>query len=224
MNQIGKEITMKHKEKKVTKKIFILLLLCIATTLFSQESQKKASLLVTAGPLGILNTNKQSAPSPIQFSIGAGSQIKVLDQISLSPHASFFGNYYLWNGTEVLPAEIEHRSAYVPSIMLDIPVTWDIQSQNSIFRIGGGVSFLFRFALLANNIPSSEQDNIDSMNTWFYQDMNFLYPSIQASWDYIFSNGMTVGLGVKAYVPIASLFNGKGLHNGIATIGVRFGV
>ncbi len=202
--------------------MFFLLLVFISFSLNAQTN--KATVLITAGPLGILNTHPLSAPSPIQLSIGVGSQIKLQDSMSITPHAQFFANYYAWEDEQVLPSPIEHRSAYIPSIMLDIPLTYDIRTENNIFRIGGGISFLFRFAILANNVPSTVQDDIDNMNAWFWQGAEFLYPSIQLSWDYIFEDGLTVGLGAKAYLPVGSLIKGNGINNGIASIGVRLGI
>ncbi len=201
-------------------------LICLFPPLaFSQENEeKRAELLITFGSLGILNTHPKSAPSPIQFFVGAGSQIKLTNQISLNPHAQFFANYYVWEDEQVLPSPIEHRSAYIPSIMLDIPVTYDIRTKNSIFKLGASPSFLFRFAFLANNVPSSEQVNIDKMNEWFWQSAEFFYPSVQFSWDYILKDGMSMGLGLKAYLPVGSLIKGNGINNGIASVGVRLGM
>ncbi len=204
--------------------ILLTAVLFLSLPLHSQESLlARINPLITAGPLGILNTQENSAPSPIVFSVGAGAQIQILEQMSVSPHISFFANYYMWELEQVVPAEIEHRSAYVPSLLLDIPATWDIRTSNSIFRLGGGVSFLFRFALLANNVPSSVQEDIDNMNEWFWQGGEFFYPHVQLSWDYMLENDMFVGLGAKAYLPVGSLIKGQGVHNGIATIGIRLG-
>ncbi len=192
---------------------------------FSQTSiLERTDFLVTVGPLGILNTQENSAPSPIAFSIGAGAQIELLDQMSITPHAHFFANYYTWKDGQAVPAEIENRSAYVPSIMLDIPATWDIKTGKSIFRLGGGVSFLFRFAFRANHVPETVEADLANINEWFYKGAEFFYPSIQASWDYTLDDGITVGVGAKAYLPVGSLIKGIGLNNGIASIGVRFGI
>ncbi len=214
---------MYNKVKKCSRgMLFIITVTCISFSLFSQTNQEvKAELLLTFGPVGIYNNHPKSAPSPIQYSIGAGSQIQLMPNISINPHATFFANYYIWEDNQVLPAPIEHRSAYIPSIMLDIPVTYDIYTENSIFRLGGGLSFLFRFAVLANDVSSSLQSDIDKMNAWFWQGAEFLYPNVQASWDYIFDNGMSLGLGLKAYLPIGSLIKGNGINNGLASIGVR---
>ncbi len=213
--------------------LWVLLLLCSTMFVYSQEieppqkaeqlQEKKqtSSVLITFGPLGILNTYKNSAPSPINFSIGGGAQISLLDFLSITPHLSFFGNYYLWENGQAYPAEIEHRSAYVPSFILDIPATYDLKTENSIFRIGLGASFLMRFAVLATSVPTTVQVDIDNMNKWFWQNAEFFYPSAQFSWDYFLDNGMALGLGLKAYVPVGSLIKAQGINNGMATITVR---
>ncbi len=212
--------------KKILKKyLIIVVLILLSCGLFSQDYKMwDTDLVFTFGPLGMLNTQENSAPSPIVFSLGAGANIRMLQQLSITPHATFFANYYLLDGDKVLPAEIEHRSAYVPSIMLDIPATWDLRTQNTIFRVGAGVSLLFRFAFLANDVPDTVQDEIDTMNSLLYKGGEFFYPSVHISWDRLFDQGITVGIGAKAYLPVGSLGKDLGLHNGIASIGIRLGI
>ncbi len=212
--------------KPFSKSVYVILIMFLFSFSISAQDYKMGDtdLLITFGPLGILNTDKSSAPSPINFSVGGGAQIRILEFMSVSPQAQFFANYYLWQNDKVLPAEIEHRSAYVPSIMLDIPVSYDLYLSNSVFKFGLSPSFLFRFAFLANNVPDSVQVDIDNINEWFWQSGEFFYPSLQVSWDYLFEDSISVGLGLKAYLPVGSLIKGEGLHNGIASVGVRLGV
>lgn len=185
------------------------------------DSGVPSILVVTAGPLGILNTKKNSAPSPILFSIGAGAQIKLAKNISFTPHGQFFGTYYLWENGQALPAELEHRTAYVPSIMVDIPVTCDIYAGNSIFRIGLGASLLLRFAARASDVPTSEKSSIDEMNKWLWQNGRFFYPSAQLSWDYVLDNGAAVGLGAKAYFSLGGFLDGDKLDRSMIMLSVR---
>ncbi len=207
--------------------IFALILILIShTPIFSQEEQtpqlQDKNIVVTLGPLGILNTQENSAPSPINISIGAGAEIPLLEEMSIAPHANFFGNYALWYRGQVLPAEIEHRSLYIPSLLIDVPVTYDIKHNNSIFRMGGGVALLFRFAMITNDAPASAVIDIGEVNQWLWDKGRFIYPSLHFSWDYVFQSGLMLGLGAKAYLPVSSLFTGFGLTNGMASISLRF--
>ncbi len=206
--------------------VLILILFSFSSMLFAQAEQTNQELntniVISFGPLGLLNVHEDSAPSPINISLGAGAEIKILDKMSVTPHATYFGNYYLWEDNQVLPAEIEHRGVFIPSLMLDIPVTYDVRLENSIIRMGGGLSFLLRFAVLSDAIPPSASLDIQEVNKWLWEKGRFFYPSVQFSWDYFFDSGVTIGLGAKAYIPITSLFTKQGINNGIASISLRF--
>lgn len=86
----------------------------------SQASKPSpGKLIFTAGAVGILNTEKQGAPSPIRFTIGAGTRFPIrtagMQNLYFAPHGNFFDGYYLWDITQkkAVPAEVEQRAAYV---------------------------------------------------------------------------------------------------------------
>ncbi len=209
---------------KIKNILFVILLFLCSLSSFSEDSTKNDSsmFVFTMGPIGSLNFHTNSAPSPILFSGGFGTEIEFFRGMSFTPHISFFAHYCLIENNIVYPAEIEHRTAFVPSFIVDIPFTGDMHFNNSVLRIGAGVSFLLRYALLATGTDSTALNTIQEMNTWFWDDLEFLYPSFQLSWDYIFDTGFAFGVGAKGYVPLASLMRDGSLQNGMVSIFARF--
>lgn len=201
--------------------VFILCVFCIKP--FFLQSQT-SPLLITIKPLGILNTVKESAPSPVLLSFGIGAQLPFLSFMSFTPHAQVFATYYSWNEgqKEAIFSEVEQRTAYVPSILVDLPLSFDFYVKKSIFRLGTGLAFDIRFAILAKNIATSEKTSVDYINKWLWQKGRFLYPMLQFSWDYIFPNGMSVGIGIKGYIAARMAIEKKTLHGSMLFIGIRF--
>lgn len=184
-------------------------------------------LVFTFGAAGILNTDKNSAPSPVLFSVGAGAQFPVYANrsmiLSIAPHGHFFACFYLWDktGKTAFPAEIEHRTAYVPSIMFDSPILFHFPVKNSIFTAGLGPSFLIRFGARAINVPSSEDADIRLMNQWFWQNGRFFYPALHFSWDYVFPGGTAVGIGIRSYLSAGALLDKRGLDRSMIILSAR---
>ena len=162
-------------------------------------------LVFTLGAAGILNTDKNSAPSPVLFSVGAGGQFPVYTNknmiLSVAPHGQFFSSFYFWDKSRklVLPAEPEQRIAYVPAIMVDSPVLFHFPVKKSVFAAGIGPSFLVRFAARAIKVPSSEDNSIRLMNEWFWQNGRVFYNTRHLSRDDKLPRGSTAGRGLKTY-------------------------
>lgn len=195
--------------------------------IYAQESlpKDKLSLFVTLGPHGSLNTEDNSAPSPIQFSLGFGANINFTNLLSFSPFIQFYTNYSLWDSEteQVLPAEIEHRTALVFNGLIDLPLNFNFAVKNSEFAVGLGVGFLARIGILPQGVPTSEEDDVKNINNWFWGNLHFLYPMIQISWDYKLNNSWKAGLGVKAYYPISNISTGETspFQNGMLSLLVR---
>jgi len=183
-------------------------------------------LIFTAGAVGILNTEKQGAPSPIRFTIGAGARFPIhaagMQKLYFAPHGNFFDGYYLWDGTQkkAVPAEVEQRAAYVPAIMVDTPVVFAFARGRSVFSAGAGISLLVRFAAPALRSGVSASD-LQEMNGWFWKNGRFVYPSVQFSWDYLFPSGLSAGVGAKAYLSAGALADKRGLDRSMLIVGIR---
>ena len=193
----------------------------------SQASKPSpGKLIFTAGAVGILNTEKQGAPSPIRFTIGAGARFPIrtagMQNLYFAPHGNFFDGYYLWDGMQkkAVPAEVEQRAAYVPAIMLDVPAVFVFTKGRSVFSAGAGISLLVRFAApaLRSGVSASE---LQEINGWFWKNGRFVYPSVQFSWDYVFPSGLAAGVGAKAYLSAGALADKRGLDRSMLIIGIR---
>lgn len=184
-----------------------------------------ASFFFTIGPVGILNTDRQSAPSPIIFSPGFGATIPVNRWLAFSPSVNAFTSYYLWRddpaGGRAYPAEIENRTALVFSFLIDTPAVFYARSGNSTFSFGLGLSLLARIGFLTDGVPASEADDVGRINSFFYSGLRFLYPSAQLAYDFALESGIKAGVILKARLPLASLMEGRGLDGGIADIAFR---
>ncbi len=170
-----------------------------------------------------------SAPSPIDFTLGAQYDIFPLSKNTLMPAASIFTGYYLWDDTTLnaLPAEIEQRTAFCINTLLDVPYMYRINIKDSVFSFGTGVSFLIRGGFLAANVPSSERTDVKTINTWFYQYGRFFYGLIQTCWDYKFQNKWSAGLMLKYYIPVTQFLDPHSphaLHGSMFTISCRIGI
>ena len=193
----------------------------------SQASKPSQGILIfTAGAVGILNTEKQGAPSPIRFTIGAGARFPIhaagTQKLYFAPHGHFFDGYYLWDITQkkAVPAEVEQRAAYVPAIMVDTPVVFAFARGRSVFSAGAGISFLVRFAAPALRSGVSASD-LQEINGWFWKNGRFVYPSVQFSWDYVFPSGLSAGVGAKAYLSAGALADKRGLDRSMLIVGIR---
>ena len=193
------------------------------------ETQKTqlGRLVFTAGPAGILNVDKNSAPSPILFTVGAGGRFALYSDghksLSVAPHGHYFASFYFWDAKRkrAFPAEIEQRVAYVPSVMFDSPLLLCASVKNSIFAAGVGPAFLLRFAVPAAYVSASKKDDIKAINQWFWQNGRFFYVSLHFSWDYVLSGGTAVGLGTGVYFPLSAARDKDGLNGGMLIIGAR---
>lgn len=186
---------------------------------------EKPTFFFSLGPVGMLNTDTLSAPSPIQFSLGGGANIPLNDWLFFSPSINAFTTYYLWRddaaGGRAYPAEIENRTALAPSLLMDAPVVLYARTEKSTFSFGLGISLFARYAFLADSVPETKADDVKNINRFFYSGLRFIYPSVQLAYDFTMEDGMKAGVMLKTWLPIASLIENRGLDGGMASIGFR---
>lgn len=226
-------------------KALLLLALISGGSLFAQPSQeentasaqnnstflqKNWDFFFTLGPILYINTDKDSAPSPVRFSGGAGFDFLKDKTISLQTKLSVFTGYYLWDGKNARPAEIENRTAIVFSGLIDIDATHRWQKGKSIIEAGAGLSFLARAGMLANGVSADDSggtdsstagDDVSAINKWFYSGMNFLYPNIAFSWMHTLDSGWLAGLETKLYIPLGAIADGRALDTMIIFAGIK---
>lgn len=232
--------------KKNIKIIFSILLISFMTAnIFCQtenEPQKKSSSdtffkQMTIQPYANLGLHLQinsapvesSAPSPVRFNFGGGAIFNFTELISVEPHLDFWTQYYLYDGKDALPAEVEHRTATMLCFMLDIPVGFNFKFGNHTLTPGAGLGLLLRFGFLSNNVKADEsgatgttQGDVEKINSWMWDKARFLYPEIFFAWTYKISEDFSAGAVLRCYIPIGSIIDGKGLDATIINLSARF--
>lgn len=198
-------------------------------------SQIEPSLFFTLGPKLMLNTDssKKSAPSPIMYSLGVGGDFSFAKGLLLQAHASFFTNYYLWDGENARPAEVENRTATALSLMLDLTGGYTFaldEGKKHLLSLSGGLGFFIRHALLSNGVDaddlnretgSSAGDDVSEINGTFFSGLNFLYPEFALSYSYILSENWKAGAEFRTYLPIGSLADGRGIDGMIFSLAAK---
>lgn len=195
---------------------------------------KYVSFIGTLGPVFTLNTDSatKSAPSPVSFSGGLGALFFEDKIFSAELRVSFFMNYYLWDGKKARPAEVENRTATVPSFMIDLTGGHIFHFGNNYLGINAGVGLLLRFAVLSHGVgeddygytgdsSSSAKDDVSSINSWFYENSNFFYPEAAITYYRYVSDFMKFGGELRVYFPTGSYSNGDGLDGMIVSLSVK---
>lgn len=193
------------------------------------------SLFVTAGPKLMVNTDSstKSAPSPIMYSLGVGGDFTYENNVFMQVHASFFTNYYLWDGERARPAEVENRTATALSAMLDLTGGYTFclgESQKHRLSLSGGLGFLLRHGILSGGVSEDDPnrdidttagDDVSSINGTFFSGLNFLYPEFSVSYSYCLSEIWKIGGEFRTYLPIGSLKDGYGADGMIFALSLK---
>ena len=148
--------------------------------------------------------------------------------LSFQPRLSFWTSYYLWDGKNALPAEIENRTAFVLNFMLDLPAAATFRFQKFQVEAGAGLGILARAAMLAGGVGQSDTGASGSaggdkaeIQKWFWSNARFLYPEIFAAWEWNFTDRIAAGFELRYYLPIGSLANGRGLTESIFALSAK---
>ncbi len=219
--------------------LFLTMALVLHFPLFCQDENagkesfaRKIKFFVTAGPKMMINTDstKKSAPHPIMFSGGIGCDIFEDRLITLQPNFTFFTNYYIWDGEDAQPAEVENRTATAFSFLIDLCAghTWHF-GKNSIQALGG-TAFLLRYSIRSSGVHSGDLnpitltkagDDVKDINRWFYKRLNFLYPEICLSYMRHINQFWNIGADIRAYFPLGSLTHGEKFDGAIFSVAFK---
>lgn len=196
----------------------------------SKEFWSQVSPFINLGLNITVNTESplKSAPTPVSFTGGLGAIWPNNSFVSFQPRLSFYAMYYLWDGENALPAEIENRTASVLNFMLDLPAAWTFRFKHSQAELGAGLGFLARFSMLSSGVKASDsgasgtaQEDVDKISSWMWNDMHFLYPEIFAAWEYNVTERLKAGLEIRYYLPLGSLAGGRGLDASILSVATK---
>lgn len=158
-----------------------------------------------------------SAPSPLAVFFG-GEYRRPLPQwgVSLAPSLSIYSAQYLWANDRPLPAEIENRTAYVPSLLLDVPVLWTRESGRFLFSAGAGPGFLARYGFLDSGVGADDinpgddyaaGEQVKLINEYFWSSGRWFYPGIQLGVRYRLDTGWGGGFSLRVAYPLANLWS-----------------
>ena len=183
----------------------------------------------------MVNTDdsKKSAPSPVMYSLGVGGDFTFPNGILLQAHGAFFTNYYLWDGKDAQPAEVENRTATALSMMLDLTGGCKFafgETKNHLLLFTAGAGIFLRHAILSGGVDSNDPnrdtnttagDDVSSINGTFFSDLNFFYPEAAISYSYVLSEKWKIGGEARAYLPLGSLINDKGIDGMIFSLALK---
>ena len=226
--------------KKIVLPLFFSLL--AAAPVFSQNSDSEIlpapeAKGISVRPYFNIGTNitlnlaskEKIAPTPVNFTFGGGVVLDITDLISIEPRLDFWMMYYLYDGIDALPAEVEHRTATTLCFMLDCPVGFNFRFGKHTITPGAGLGFLMRFGLLSTGVKDNDKGatgtakgDIEKINSWFWGNARFLYPEIFLSWDYKVNDNFRAGLTAKVYLPVGQLISGNGVDGMIINVTSRF--
>jgi hypothetical protein len=159
-----------------------------------------------------------SAPSPIAGYIEVEYRYPLSKSVCFAPSASLFAVQYLWddNSQRALPAEIENRTAWVPSLFLDLSVLYHFEKDHFSFAFGGGPAVVLRYGFLESGVSADEKydyedltasEQVKAINSYLWQYGRWLYPTVQAGVRYELETGWGAGLTLRAGIPISNLWS-----------------
>lgn len=166
-----------------------------------------------------------SAPSPLTGFLGAEYRYQIpytfggTKPIPLyfAPSATIYTVDYLWAAGRPLPAEIENRTSYVISLLLDMPVLYTIEKGRFLYSFGGGPAFLARYGFLDSGVSANEKsyegeeytagEQVKKINSYFWGAARWLYPTVQAGVRYKLDTGWGGGLTLRVGIPVSNLWS-----------------
>ncbi|MBQ9626291.1 MAG: hypothetical protein IJR40_03855 [Treponema sp.] len=196
----------------------------------AKEFWSQVSPFVNLGANITLNTESKlkSAPSPTAFAFAVGGIWPNKAFLSFQPRLSFWWSYYLWDGKNALPAEIENRTAFVLNFMLDLPAAATFRFQKFQIEAGAGLGILARAAMLAGGVGEGDTGASGSaggdkseIQKWFWSNARFLYTEFFGAWEWNFTDRIAAGFELRYYLPVGSLADGRGLTESIFALSAK---
>ncbi len=196
----------------------------------AKEFWRQVSPFANIGVNITLNTESKlkSAPSPTAFTLAFGGIWPNKAFLSFQPRLAFWTSYYLWDGNNALPAEVENRTAFVLNFMLDFPAVATFRFQKFQAEAGIGLGVLARAALLANGVSEGDSGTTGSaggdkseIQKWFWGNARFLYVEFLGGWQWNFTERIAAGFDLRYYLPIGSLADGRGLTESIFALSAK---
>lgn len=152
-----------------------------------------------------------SAPPPIAAYLGLEYKFAITPLISFAPSASLYAVQYRFE-ERPLPTENENRTAYIPSIILDLPFLFPFSNNKNLdWYAGAGPAVLLRWAFLESDVPFdamntdetlSAGDQVAKINEYNWSSFRWMYPTFQAGIRYKLETGWGAGVSVRIALPL----------------------
>lgn len=157
-----------------------------------------------------------SAPSPLPAFIGFNYAFTLTPLVSITPSFSIWTSQYAFAKDRALPVEIENRTAYVPSIFIDVPVFFTFNKKSFDWYGGLGPAILCRWGFLEMGIPKdainlgetlTAYEQVEACNTYFWSSLRWFYPTVHAGVRYKLETGWGGGFSLRIGLPIFNLWS-----------------
>ncbi|HAH63367.1 MAG TPA: hypothetical protein DCL73_14865 [Treponema sp.] len=221
-----------HAEEKISMPLPVINTQFVGPASF-KDFLHQIDVFTSFAPMFILNTEAgtKSAPSPVVYPVTIGASWPNYYFVSFQPRLSFYYNYYLWNDDEqiALPAEVENRTATALSFLLTLPAVFSFHfTENTTLEAEAGISLLLRAGILSNDVSASDsgtsgsaESDTERINEWFWSNARFLYAETGASWLYDVTGTIKAGPELHFYLPLGSLFSGRGMDAMMLSTGIK---
>lgn len=192
----------------MNKKILLFIIFIFSTPLFVFALELN-SLSFEGGPVLILNTDDEGAPSPILPSIGIGADIGLAPGY-LMPSIGISWNYYQLSEEDpdiVQPAEIEYGdSLLLMNILFDVPYSMRYSFKNNTkFGWLAAPAFMFKVPLKAWG--EGETHKSDILKYFYAGRFIFIEAGGYFLWDY--SKKKSFKTMLSLYFPLYHLWDGR---------------
>ncbi len=157
-----------------------------------------------------------SAPSPIAGFVGAEYRYPLKKDVLIAPSVSLYGLRYLWADDRALPAEIENRTAFVPTLLIDCPFLYRIEKGRLLYSFGGGPGILLRWGFLESGVGEDEKsysedmaagEQVKEINKYLWGSARWFYPVLEGNIRYRLDNGWGAGCTARIGIPIFNLWS-----------------
>ncbi len=157
-----------------------------------------------------------SAPSPIAGYLVAEYRQPINPQVDFAPSASLYFMQYLWARDRALPAENENRTAFAPTLLLDMPFLYHFNQGRFDFSFGGGPAILLRYAFLESGVSEDEKlspsdtmtagEQVRAINGYLWGAGRWFCPTLQASVRYKLETGWGANFTLRFGLPISNVW------------------
>ena len=191
------------------KKYFLFFLFIIFLPFFSYAIEIN-SLSLEGGPLFMLNTDEEGAPSPLLPNIGIGAEIESSGAAYFLPSMNISWNYYQMSEEEdsvVQPAEIEYAdSLLLMNILIDFPYSMRYYLKESLYA-GWLVSPALMLRIPLKAWGDGESQRSDILGYFYGGRFIFLEAGGYLLWNY--SEKRSFKTLLSFYLPVYHLWDGR---------------